>query len=742
MKVVNVFKSAMGVITLFVFNSAVHADNYLVDSEQSYLEALTKVAPGDDIVLKNGTYQNFEIKFKAQGNEQAPITLRAETKGGVVLSGQSNLSISGNHLIVSGLVFKDGFSPSGSVISYRTSKDELANNTRVTEVVIEDYSKPDKFENDYWVALYGKHNRLDHSYLAGKRNRGVTVAVRLNSAGSIENYHQIDNNYFGYRPELGSNGGETLRIGTSHYSLENSFTRVENNVFDRCNGEVEIISVKSGSNVLNGNTFIESRGTLTLRHGNGNTISNNVFLGNGVPNTGGVRVINADQEVANNVFKGLTGYRFGSGFTVMNGVPNSPQNRYHQVKNANIHHNTFIDVSHIQLAAGADEERSAPPMDSIFSNNLVIADTVPTTFSFFDDISGIEFTNNVANYSVESQIEKGFTKRSDIQASSSHNIKVDGMQVGADSSVKALNKSDVGPSWYEKKVYETPFGSGNEVSVEPGVNTLFEAVAKAQDGDTLVLADGVYSEEKIVEVDKTLSVKGGANANIVILPQRSALFEISDNGSLEIEGVTLSGADAPDAAGNTFIRTKKWGMLTNYRFVMNKVKVTDLDINHSYHFFSAGARSFATLLSITNSQFDTISGHVLALNKEKDDLGIYNVEVLNLESNTFKDVEGALALIYRGGTDESTFGPKVTISKNVLTNVGLGKRNKRKASIFLHGVQKTQIRSNEFNATAPVKIEHTVGEPQTSHSGNTFVDTHDIIITDFLKEKDECSCPE
>ena len=61
------------------------------------------------------------------------------------------------------------------------------------------------------------------------------------------------------------------------FSNVNNFTLVENNVFDKCNGEVEIISVKSGSNTLKGNTFIESRGTLTLRHGNGNKILENVF---------------------------------------------------------------------------------------------------------------------------------------------------------------------------------------------------------------------------------------------------------------------------------------------------------------------------------------------------------------------------------------------------------------------------------------------------------------------------------
>jgi len=738
MKLKSTFKSAVGVVTLLALNSTVNAEDFYVDSKASYYDAVSQVGPGDDIVFKNGTYRDFEIKFQAQGSKQAPVTLRAETKGEVVFSGQSNLAIAGSHVVVSGLVFKNGYSPSGSVISFRVNRDDVANHTRVTEVVIEDYSKPDKFESDYWVALYGKHNRFDHSYLAGKRNRGVTVAVRLDSADSTENYHQIDNNYFGYRPELGSNGGETLRIGTSHYSLENSFTRVENNVFDRCNGEVEIISVKSGGNTLHGNTFIESRGTLTLRHGNKNTITNNVFLGNGVPNTGGVRVINADQEVANNIFKGLTGYRFGSGFTVMNGVPNSPQNRYHQVKNANIHHNTFIDVSHIQLAAGADEERSAPPVDSVFTKNLVVANRVPTTFSFFDDISGITFSNNIANYSVESQIEAGFTKRTDIGEST--NVTVDGMQVGADDSVKALSKDEVGPSWYQKKEYELPFKSGKEIRVEPGVNTIFDAVTQAEDGDVLVLGEGKYSEEKIIKVEKVLSIEGASPDLVTILPQRSALFEISDNGALALQRVTLAGTDAPDAAGNTLIRTKKWGMLTNYRFTMDNVKVVDVDINHSFHFFSAGARSFATHFSVTNSHFETISGNVFAFNKVKDDLGIYNVEVLNISNNVFENVSGALALIYRGGTDESTFGPKVTLSDNTLTKVGHGKRNKRKASIFLHGVQKTNIRNNKFDSSAKVRIEHTVGEPQTTLSQNSFSNTDKPSIIDFLTAKDGCQC--
>lgn len=731
------FRLLVGAIFLLC-SALVKAEDFFIDSKASLEKALATVEPGDEIVLKNGVYKDFEIIFSARGSEGKPIVLRAEEKGKVLLTGQSSLSLGGAHLVVSGLIFKDGYSPSGAVISYRINKNEIANHSRVTEVVIEDYSKPDKFENDYWVALYGKHNRLDHSYLAGKRNRGVTLAVRLNSKSSIENHHLIDHNYFGYRPELGSNGGETLRIGTSHYSLENSFTQVENNVFERCNGEVEIISVKSGGNIIHGNTFIESRGTLTLRHGNNNVVTNNVFLGNGVHNTGGVRVINANQEVANNLFKSLTGYRFGSGFTVMNGVPNSPQNRYHQVDGANIHHNTFIDVEHIQFAAGADEERSAPPINSKFTNNLLLSQNAPITMSFFDDIKGIKFADNVANYSIESTVQEGFSKISNIGQTLLEDQEVG--KVGASPDIVTLSRDDVGPSWYAKKQYEVPFDSGREIVVEPGVNTLFNAVAKASDGDTLILQKGKYSEEKTVVIDKTLSIKGVSQENVVLLPQRTALFEIIDNGNLKLAFLSLSGEDAPDAAGNTLLRTQKWGMMTNYRFDMRNVSVLNLNINHSYHFFAAGARSFATSVNIENSEFSNITGNILLFDKERDDLGIYNVEVLNFSNNHIEQVDGALALIYRGGTDESTFGPKVTFFKNQLERVGLGKRNKSKASIFLHGVQQALLKSNDTKSSAKVVIEHTVGEPKTSIVKNLFENTPDPKVIDFLSQGAECGC--
>ncbi|MCY4656764.1 MAG: polysaccharide lyase 6 family protein, partial [Gammaproteobacteria bacterium] len=391
-------------LTISVFSTGA----VLVHTQDEFHEATKDLKPGDEITLANGTWRDFEIVFEGQGTEDQPITLSAETKGEVIISGRSNLRIAGEYLIVKGLVFKDGHSPTNTVVSFRRTKGQLANHSRITEIVINRFNNPERHETDFWVMMYGKHNRFDHNFLAGKSNKGVTMAVRLDSPESQENYHQIDHNYFGNRPVLGSNGGETLRIGTSKYSLSDSFTRVEHNYFERCNGEVEIVSSKSGGNTFNGNVFFESQGTLTLRHGNGNTIENNVFFGNGIAHTGGIRVINKRQTVRNNFLYGLRGFRFGGALVIMNGVPNSPINRYHQVEDSVIENNTIINSAYIELAAGADEERSAPPISSTFSKNLIHNSQNPVQITVHDDISGVTFSENIINISVDPAIQYGF----------------------------------------------------------------------------------------------------------------------------------------------------------------------------------------------------------------------------------------------------------------------------------------------------------------------------------------------
>jgi poly(beta-D-mannuronate) lyase len=720
----NIFSCITFLVCSIGTTSQLAAKEWIVDDKKAYKEVISNVKAGDDIVLANGTWNNFEILFKGEGTKQQPITLKAQTKGKVFLTGQSNLRLAGKHLVVSGLVFKNGFTPSSEVISFRENKKELASHSRVTEVVIDNFSNPDRFESDYWVGIYGKYNRFDHNHLVGKRNKGVTVAVRLTTKDSQENHHQIDHNYFGPRPIFGSNGGETLRIGTSHHSLTNSFTTVENNYFDRCNGEVEIVSVKSGKNKIRNNTFFESRGTLTLRHGNGNLIENNVFFGNGVDHTGGIRVINRDQTVRNNYLEGLTGYRFGSGLTVMNGVPNSSINRYHQVVNAQIENNTLVNIDHVHLAAGSDAERSAVPKNSSFKNNLFFNENNKAPFSVFDDISGINFSSNVSNELTSNKITSGIVEQNIVLKRAANGLLYPTSNAisnaGVSKDLQPTQKSQTGTNWYAKAEPNVAFESGEITLVKAGGESLYKAIKQANSGDTLILEDGNYTIDKIVKLYKTLSIKAKNRHQATFEFGRSTLFEINNGGSLSLDGVVVSGKNSADYSGNTFVRTAKWGMFKNYRFAIKNSVIKDLNVNHSFHFLDSGSRAFAQSIDVENNTFENITGDIFRLNKEIDDLGIYNVEYLNIINNTFTDVEGMLVNLYRGGSDESTFGPHILLKDNTVTNVGNGKRNKSKSAMLLHGVQVSSIENNTFVKSGPIDIEHTVGEPITIVKNNKF----------------------
>ena len=705
-----------------------------VTSQQEYRDAVKTLQPGDTIVLADGEWRDFEILFIGEGTAERPITLTAETKGQVLITGQSNLRIAGKYLVVSGLVFKDGYSPTNTVIAFRRTKGELAYHSRVTEVVIDHFNNPERFEPDFWVMMYGRNNRFDHNHLEGKSNQGVTMAVRLDSVESQENHHRIDHNYFGPRPVLGSNGGETLRIGTSHYSLSNSFTVVEENYFDRCNGEVEIISSKSGMNTFRGNLFNESRGTLTLRHGNGNVVENNVFLGNRVDHTGGIRVINKRQTIRNNYMYGLTGHRFGGALVIMNGVPDSPINRYHQVEYSVVENNSVIASDHIELAAGADSERSAPPISTRFSNNLIHNPDGADSIAVHDDISGIEFSDNVVDGVAPPADTQGFVSRSvELERAENGLLYPVGIEVGAGRDLKVLDKASTGVAWYPKPGPDNRFDTGKTIAVTTSAGALSAAIDQANAGDVLELSAGTHLAEQVLVVDKPISLKSANGVSARIEFERTALFEIKDGGSLKISNLEISGASSMDVAGNTVIRTSRYSMLNNYVLQVDNVVVSDLDTNHSFNFFSLAKHTFADSIEISESEFRNITGHILFMNKESEDLGIYNGEYVSIVDSKFANIEGTIADIYRGGTDESTFGPHFELRGSTLESVGHGKRNKSGASVALHGVQATSIHDNVFVDSKPIRIAEPVGEPVTMVGQNRFDGTEAPVIDTTLR---------
>jgi len=650
---------------LFLVNA--NASEIKVSNIEELTEAIAKVKPGDRIVMSNGIWKDTAIDFNAKGVLKDSIFLEAETAGKVILSGKSSLKLSGDYLVAKGLWFKDGYST--FVISFM-NKSKVANNSRVTNCAITDFNPETKSESNHWVELWGKNNRFDNNYIAGKTNDGCTLVVWLKGEENHQNNHRIDHNYFGERSPLGSNGGETIRIGTSHNSMFQSNTIVEWNKFEKCNGEVEIISNKSCNNIFRNNLFLESQGSMVFRHGNNCLVENNVFLGNNQPYTGGVRIINEGHTVKNNYFYGLTGQDFRGSLVVMNGVPNSPLNRYNQVKNAKVINNVFYNSSSFQLGAGKDEERSLAPVNSAIYDNIIYNESDTEAIVFFDEMKGIVFKNNIIDSKNSKKIE-GFTAKK-LSWKKEGEIFIPNEKNGIDFSVfPKVIANKTGTSWNPKTSKDAI--QEQTINVEPGIGTLEKAVKKAKGKTKLILASGDYLLDRSVVISDNISIIGESADKTIISFNPAAeknsnyLFRVESGARLSFENVSLTAKNT--AAVKYAIVSPKEDTPGSYSIFVNKSIISDFTNAEGGSVIKVSKGTFADTIKISNSILrNNFRG--INLSSEKDDTGKYNSENVILENTVFIDFSQWVLNYYRGGNDESTVGGNLVVDHCIFTRTG------------------------------------------------------------------------
>ncbi|MCX7015451.1 MAG: polysaccharide lyase 6 family protein [Candidatus Sumerlaeota bacterium] len=358
-------------LTLFVAQDS-FATEATVASAEEVAKAMKSAQPGDTLVMKDGEWKDQTVVFEGKGAEGKPIALRAQTPGKVILCGQSNLRINGSYLVVQGLRFTNGGLSEGSVI--QVGSEEIGDHCRVTDCAIVDYNPPSIDERSHWVSLYGNDNRVDHCRFSGKTNSGVTLVVWLQKDKPAG--HRIDHNYFGRRPRGDGNGFETIRVGTGNVSMTAAHVVVEYNLFEECDGEMEMVSNKSCENVYRYNTFRKCSGCLTLRQGKRCVVDGNFILAGGKERAGGIRVIDEDHIIVNNYIEGAQ-TRAGGAIVLTSGVlGDSELKQYSQVKRARIAFNTIVDSlpPYLILDAGMGQDgRSLLPEDVTIANNVFYA---------------------------------------------------------------------------------------------------------------------------------------------------------------------------------------------------------------------------------------------------------------------------------------------------------------------------------------------------------------------------------
>lgn len=716
------------IIFCFIAFSGVFAKSIKVENMTQYNEKVKTLTPGDTIILANGVWNNAELVFKGTGQKDNYIYLTVETPGKVTLEGASCLRMSGEWLHVSGLVFRNGRTPRNVVIDFRTSSKDYAYNSVLSECVIDKYNQTAKDSADHWIGLYGKKNTVEYCYFGGKSNEGTTLVVWPNDENSINNEHLIYRNYFGPRPRLGSNGGETIRIGTSHVCMNSSRTIVDGNYFEHCNGETEIISNKSCDNIFVNNTFFESEGSLVMRHGDRGIVSGNWFIGNGKVNTGGVRVINEGHQIYNNFFYKLRGDDFRSALAIMNAIPDSPLNGYMPVKNVIVANNTYYDCS-TPWAFGVgfgDRNRIVKPESTLLLNNLIYSPNETELMKFYDQTDGVKFDNNllISNKGVSTQqgavqgevfkstvwgIEMVF---SNVKAKKLPFVKYDILgQTRGDAVIGAFQnkgeKAEVvlataqncGPEWYKAMTAaETQKAKpqAKTIQVAAGTDNISKAIKKAGNGDVLVLAEGEHVITNKIVITKNLTIQSADNKTKPVIRLQSArdnnsFFEIGESATLRVVGVAINGdSKAKFPAKYVFASTKEGAF--NYSLFVENCEIYDVNVATGA-IFKVYKGSIADSIVVRNSVLrDSYRGFSLA--EEKDNTGKYNAENVVFDNTVFSKFTQFVLDYYRGGNDESTLGGSLKIDHCVFNAIGV---DEKQTILRLTGIVNVSVTNSIFN---------------------------------------------
>ena len=457
----------------------------IVASEAEFKTVLAKVQPGETIILKNGTYNNFKINFnpKAEGKLNVPIILKAETAGKVIFTGNSQLLVKGKYLQVEGFMFEGKSTlEKGDVMAF----DNNSFKCRITNCAVKNYSPADDLVNNNWISLQGIENELDHCYFYGKTNQGPYLVVRYKtgddfvagSDGAASTRHHIHHNYFGYRTLPTDNGGEDMRIGDSKTSFTHGFNIIEYNYFEEQRLEPEVISNKSWDNIYRFNTFMNNDGAMVLRHGQKCFVYGNYFSGKtGRKMSGGIRIINANQTVFNNYLEDLEGGEktMKAPVCIMDGLKESALNEYYPADSAVVFCNTIYNSVGPAILVGEGNASKGKAFDAakniVVANNIVInpkgKNAVPVlvkddnvSYSFLNNF----FSNGSNNYKGFSSIKSSQVKMKDgvvqiemkpdtsvvklINARLAvHNINIAEKEMTTFNPLWKFKKEDVGVSW-------------------------------------------------------------------------------------------------------------------------------------------------------------------------------------------------------------------------------------------------------------------------------------------------------
>ena len=290
----------------FFIITTLSAAEVKVTSLADLQSAIDGARPGTRIVVADGVYSTTNaIHVTCRGAAREPIVIAAETQGGVEITGEKGFELTNPAAYVT----IEGFKFTHRTGLEQTGGGELveagANHCRYTRNVFQLTGK----SRGYYLMISGDDTEIDHNSFQNKFTVGQMIIVHGPGTNLMAQRTWIHQNIFTNFPDTHQNNCSAIQIGVSGRSLSSAHSLVEDNLFIRCRGENENICNKSCDNVYRYNTFGTDCSELSLRHGNGNIVYANFFIG-----SDGIRIFGKNDKIYSNYFQDCRrGIHIGNG---------------------------------------------------------------------------------------------------------------------------------------------------------------------------------------------------------------------------------------------------------------------------------------------------------------------------------------------------------------------------------------------------------------------------------------------
>ena len=350
-------------------NAGVAPQKIPLNDLESYLSKNPLI---DTVFIENGDYKDIEVKLTGFKKE---LVILPESNGGVKISGKSTLIfINSSKISLTGFEF-NGIANRSAIIIESSNDIKIFNNL---------FNSCGAFQFGKIVRITNgaSNNKIHNNTFDYLKSMGVVVDVSSSDDASLLCLNnEIFNNVFinipnvkTVYPNSDGNGLEAIQLGQgSPRAMEKQIhTKVYNNLFLNIIGDrSEIISVKSSSNLIYENVFLDNDSGITFRVGNYNAFTSNI-----VYNTrAGLRVFGKGHIINKNYFEG------GSLGIIIPSADKSNENAntlegsfYFQPEDIRIEKNLIInpESSGINIGSRFSNSRRFYPKDLIIEENVLL----------------------------------------------------------------------------------------------------------------------------------------------------------------------------------------------------------------------------------------------------------------------------------------------------------------------------------------------------------------------------------